>query len=335
MLQRVFRGRKDGFYIDVGAMDPVIESVTKFFYDEGWSGINIEPNEWFYGKLLQERPRDINLNLALGEREERRELYLFERIGNSTFEESSRDRYVERGFEAKNVPVKVTTLASVCRDYVRRPIDFLKVDCEGWEQFVIKGADWDRFRPTVLIIEATEPGTEIPSWEEWEPYLIENARYEMVYFDGLNRFYLQRESLDLRSHFELPPNFHDQFRLYAVEAAEQTIHALQWHRDTLTAQVAELEQALNSATAEHLRIAEFLANKEAEIRCTQDSLAGTEQERDSLARRLVELEPQAAREREQVVQLAKERQELQEMLLKTRLWVGRLSQELSASKRRQ
>src|SRR6202034_3167272 len=105
MLRRVFRDRKQGFYIDVGAMDPVVESVTKFFYDEGWSGINIEPNEWFYSKLLQDRPRDINLNLAVGEREEKKELYLFERIGNSTFEQASRDRYVDRGYEAIPVPV--------------------------------------------------------------------------------------------------------------------------------------------------------------------------------------------------------------------------------------
>lgn len=45
VLHRVFRGQKNGFYIDMGPMGPVLESVTKFFYDEGWSGINIEPNE--------------------------------------------------------------------------------------------------------------------------------------------------------------------------------------------------------------------------------------------------------------------------------------------------
>ncbi len=34
---------KKGNYIDVGANDPVYLSVTKSFYDIGWSRINIEP----------------------------------------------------------------------------------------------------------------------------------------------------------------------------------------------------------------------------------------------------------------------------------------------------
>src|SRR5439155_713143 len=32
-----------GTYIDIGAYDPDIDSVTRAFYDRGWSGINIEP----------------------------------------------------------------------------------------------------------------------------------------------------------------------------------------------------------------------------------------------------------------------------------------------------
>jgi FkbM family methyltransferase len=311
MLRRVFRDRKQGFYIDVGAMDPVVESVTKFFYDEGWSGINIEPNEWFYSKLLQDRPRDINLNLAVGEREEKKELYLFERIGNSTFEQASRDRYVDRGYEAIPVPVNVTTLASICRDYVRSRIDFLKIDCEGWENFVLRGADWDRFRPTVVIVEATAPGTETPSWQEWEPYLIENGRYELVYFDGLNRFYVPRESVHLRSHFELPPNFHDGFKVHATELAEQHITGLQWHRDTLLAQVAELEEKLRGSVAANTQLSESLHAKIAVLE--QDALHG----------------------QNRVVELEKQRQELEQTLLKARLWIGRLSQELAAIRQRQ
>ena len=298
ILNRVFRGRDHGFYIDVGAADPVVDSVTKFFYDEGWSGINIEPNEWFYNKLVRDRPRDINLNVAIGEREEEKELYLFERIGNSTFEETSRDRYIESGFETKPVMVKTYTLAAICDQYVSGPVDFLKIDCEGWEKFAVKSGDWDRFRPAVLVVEATEPGTANPSWEEWEPFLLDHARYEMVYFDGLNRFYLSRESADLRGHFELPPNVHDGFRVYAMVAMEQAHEALQRDkqdlqrdRDGLRTQMVELEERIRSNNDEiqHLR----------------DDLAA--------ARALAS--------------------QLDEKLLKTRLWVGQLSQELAASRK--
>ncbi|HEX4169523.1 MAG TPA: FkbM family methyltransferase [Bryobacteraceae bacterium] len=305
MLRRVFRDRTDGFYVDVGAMDPVTESVTKFFYDQGWSGINIEPNEWFYNKLMQERPRDINLNLAVGDHEESRPLYVFEQYGISTFEESNRDRFIQHGYEAEEKTVKITTLAAICREHVHCPIDFLKVDCEGWEKLALDGADWERFRPVVVIVEATEPGTTIPSWQQWEP-LIESARYDMVYFDGLNRFYLRRESEYLRYHFEAPPNVFDEFTLYATAKAEQTAQTLGQERDTLAAQVAALEGKLNQATAENLQLQE-------KTRLEAEEIGRLGNELQSSQTRVAELD---------------------QKLLKTRLWVGQLSQELAASKRR-
>ena len=66
VLRRVFHARERGRYIDVGAHDPVIDSVTKHFYDQGWSGVNVEPVERFHLKFVADRPRDINLNVACG-----------------------------------------------------------------------------------------------------------------------------------------------------------------------------------------------------------------------------------------------------------------------------
>ena len=66
MLYRALREVKEGFYIDVGAQDPVIDSVTKAFYERGWRGINIEPNEEYFRKLQDDRPHDINLLTAVG-----------------------------------------------------------------------------------------------------------------------------------------------------------------------------------------------------------------------------------------------------------------------------
>ena len=57
----IFYNVENGFYIDVGANDPNIISVTKAFYLRGWNGINIEPLPHKYKLLLNERKRDINL----------------------------------------------------------------------------------------------------------------------------------------------------------------------------------------------------------------------------------------------------------------------------------
>ena len=56
-----------GFYIDLGAWDPEIDSVTKLFYDAGWRGINVEPSPKWFPRLLEQRPRDINLQVAVSE----------------------------------------------------------------------------------------------------------------------------------------------------------------------------------------------------------------------------------------------------------------------------
>ena len=67
ILNRAFGGKPRGFYIDVGAWDPTVDSVTKHFYDLGWSGINVEPAAEPFRALQTERPRDLNLQVALGD----------------------------------------------------------------------------------------------------------------------------------------------------------------------------------------------------------------------------------------------------------------------------
>src|SRR5262249_37761326 len=66
LLARVLREVEGGFYVDVGAHDPSNCSITRHFYDSGWRGINIEPGVIF-DRLVQDRPRDINLNVAASE----------------------------------------------------------------------------------------------------------------------------------------------------------------------------------------------------------------------------------------------------------------------------
>ena len=40
------------------------------FYERGWQGINIEPNPKLHQQLHDHRPRETNLCVALGERED-------------------------------------------------------------------------------------------------------------------------------------------------------------------------------------------------------------------------------------------------------------------------
>jgi hypothetical protein len=76
----------------------------------------------------------------------------------------------------------------------------LKIDVEGAEGDVLFGADWQRFRPKVIVAEAVAPMTSEPSWQDWEPFLIAQ-RYRFVLFDTLNRFYVAEEHPEIMSRF--------------------------------------------------------------------------------------------------------------------------------------
>ena len=41
LLARCFEAQATGFYVDVGAEDPDIGSVTRHFYERGWRGLNV------------------------------------------------------------------------------------------------------------------------------------------------------------------------------------------------------------------------------------------------------------------------------------------------------
>lgn len=233
VLRRLFPEDYQGFYIDVGANDPEVGSVTKHFYDRGWHGINVEPGR-VYEKLCKARPRDVNLNVGLSNRAG--ELRFYEHLvysGWSTFCSVLAEQHVrEQGCIQRTVPVK--TLAEICNQYVRGHIDFLSIDVEGHERQVLEGGNWRHWRPTVVVIESVRPNSKIPNHEPWEPMLIE-ADYLFALFDGVNRYYLRAEDRRLRPLLQAPANVLDDFVPYERYLQEREIQRL-------NARLAVLEQ---------------------------------------------------------------------------------------------
>jgi hypothetical protein len=84
-------------------------------------------------------------------------------------------RLRELGYTCREYDVPVTTLAAVCRAHAPATIDFLKIDVEGAEGEVIAGADWQAFRPRVIVVEATRPLDGTPTHAGWEPVLLEDG----------------------------------------------------------------------------------------------------------------------------------------------------------------
>jgi FkbM family methyltransferase len=214
MLFRALGHVKKGFYIDIGAGEPEIDSVTKLFYDLGWTGINVEPNRLSFKKLAFSRPNDVNLNCAITYKSMDLNFWQMKNTGLSTLNETQFKEHLSKGFEGEKIQVRGETLSSICDEYVGlTDIHFLKIDVEGWEREVLEGANFQDYRPWIVVIEATIPNTQIDNSKEWQDLLL-NSNYKIVYRDGLNIFFLAKEKQELENKFEFPPNVFDDFVKY-------------------------------------------------------------------------------------------------------------------------
>lgn len=233
-----------GCYIDIGANHPVLDSVTHALYQRGWRGINIEPVLHYHQELCAERPEDINLCLAVGEREA--ELLFFEssETGLSTLSRETAMQQREAGISFVERVVKVRTLASICAEHLSQelPLQFLKIDVEGFEEQVLHGMDLRRWRPWIILIESAYHSD--PPWK----HLILNAGYRFALCDGINRYYVAEEKACLLEPLAMPPNLIDDFRLcpgHRFSHPLEDIAALQTqlHEATVRAELAEAQLA--------------------------------------------------------------------------------------------
>lgn len=286
MLARLFGEQPHGTYVDIGAGDPVEGSVTKYFYEAGWDGINVEPIPELVEKLRRDRPRDATLAVAVGERPDRATLHVVApEWGWSTVDgQLARGYREDRHWAVNEIEVEVVNLAAMLDEHPG-DVDFLKIDVEGAELDVIAGGDWSRHRPRVLVVEATEPGTSIRSHQEWEPILVE-AGYRCALFDGLNRFYADAGDEEALTRLAAPASVLDAYERYTRKLERD-------NQIGTVAYVRRLEEELRQQREARAADDSYMRELEAELGIVRLRAVRAESRSAALENRIAELENRA------------------------------------------
>jgi len=177
--ETIFKGYKNGFFIDVGAHDGITINNTLYFEKyNNWTGINIEPIQSIYNKLCINRSKCINLNCAVSNNDGESEF-----IFNSGYTEmisGLKQHYDQRHFkrlEHENnimggsteiINVKTLKLETICDKYNINHVNYLSIDVEGAEYDVIKSINFNKVFIDVIGFENNYEDSSIPIIEYLE-----------------------------------------------------------------------------------------------------------------------------------------------------------------------
>ena len=153
IVNYIFKNKKEGFYLDIGAQHPISNNNTYILFKRGWKGINIDLDKKNIDLFKIARPDDFNLNYAISDSEKKVDLFFYH--------ESSPINTLSKkvsNFQKANVSqvkkIKTKTLDKVLDEIsLQHRIDYMNIDVEGYEEQVLKGFNINKFKPYVISIE--------------------------------------------------------------------------------------------------------------------------------------------------------------------------------------
>ena len=176
-IDELFEGKRDGFFIELGANNGLLQSNTAFLEkNRNWRGILIEPNARNFEICKINRPNSICYNYACVSNNFTDEFiygdFDLPPNGNESLMSSVNGLRLNSNHNMSRVPV--STLTDILDRQTIPKIDFLSLDVEGYEYSVLNGLDLNKYKPTYLLIEVYNV-----DFEKITTYL-KNNNYELI-----------------------------------------------------------------------------------------------------------------------------------------------------------
>ena len=184
---------RTGRYLDIGCFDPQKWSNTYRFYQQGWQGVCIDPNDAFASLWKKHRPRDLFLNMAVSDEHGSRTYLKYEGIPQGNRLEES-DLPSPGKHDAQSVPCD--SLLNILNQHweAGREMDLMSIDCEGHDLTILHSGDFERYRPRVLIVEDHAHLKHSPIDD-----FCEAAEYKLLGFSAKSKLYGDRRWMATRN----------------------------------------------------------------------------------------------------------------------------------------
>lgn len=191
--ENIFKNKKNGVFVEVGAHDGISFSNSYFFEKNlEWTGICIEPNPKIFNTLKANRSC-ICEQLCISNSDEIKEFllcdgYILEMY--SGLLENYDPRHLNRideeisvfGGNKKIISVNCCILQDLLDKHNIKHIDFLSIDTEGGETFIIKSIDFEKISIDIIIVENNFNESDIKNYLETKNYiLIEHIGKDDIY----------------------------------------------------------------------------------------------------------------------------------------------------------
>ena len=155
MADFIFREKNKGVFIDIGCHHPMINNNTYPLYKRGWNGINIDIDYSAIDSFNFLRSKDTNIEIAVSDTIGNSDLFFYHnRAAKNTLSK-------EKGLDAKQIrSIKTTTLNKIIQEsiYKDQKINFLTIDVEGFELNVLRGFDFKKYKPELVVVELIQRG---------------------------------------------------------------------------------------------------------------------------------------------------------------------------------
>ena len=183
IMKRLVGEKRDGFYVDIGAHHPRRFSNTQNYYEIGWRGINVDAMPGAMEPFINLRPRDINVQAAVGKKG-KLTFYIYDEPAINTFDKKLVEKRKKQKAPfgvVKEQKISIIPLAQLLDKYMPRKqiIDFMSIDVEGKDYEVLTTNNWSKYRPKFILVECHSTSIKDLFTDPKIKYL-EKLGYEMV-----------------------------------------------------------------------------------------------------------------------------------------------------------